>query len=95
MLSHGFLKNRVDKKSIKTIYKKCNIFLEGKKKEENYFFLNNESLFDEIKNLEEFFLKDVKSLLNTNIPVLKLLSFMFKNQNAKRYPLIKIIFTIV
>ena len=42
MLSHGFLKNRVDKKSIKSIHKKCNIFLEGKK-EENYFYLNDES----------------------------------------------------
>ena len=65
MLSHGFLKNRVDKKSIKSIYKKCNIFLESKKKEDNYFCLNDESLFGEIKNLEEFFLKDVKYLLKT------------------------------
>ena len=38
MLSHGFLKNRVDKKSIKSIYKKCNNFLEDKKKRRELFF---------------------------------------------------------
>ena len=86
MLSHGFLKNRVEKKSIKNIYKKCNIFLEGKKKEENYFYLNDESLFNEIKNLEEFFLKDVKSLLNTKIPVLKAIELHVQKAKCQKIP---------
>ena len=86
MLSHGFLKNRVDKKSIKSTYKKCNIFLEGKKKEENYFYLNDESLFDEIKYLEEFFLKDVKSLLNTKIPVLKAIELHIQKAKCQKIP---------
>ena len=86
MLSHGFIKNRVSKKTINNLYKKCNTFLEKRGRQENYFNLINESIFDEIKYIGRLFSKDVNSLLNTKVPVLEAIELHIQRAGCQKIP---------
>ena len=48
--------------------------------------MNDESIFDEIKKFRRILRKDVKSLLNTNIPVLKAIELHVQKAKCQKIP---------
>ena len=86
MLSHGFLKNKVPKDLINKFNKICTNFINNKVIESNYFNLNEEIIFQDLRVLEKYFINDIVSLLNSFNPKLETIELHIQKSGCECIP---------
>ena len=86
MLSHGILRNRIHEDFIERINIKCQKYIKVKKTISNYYNLNDDFFYDELKELGKYFIEDVKFLLKVVNPKLKAIELHVQKSGCEMIP---------